>query len=350
MSAREQPTVGVIANPMSGRDVRRLLGRALQQTPEMKRNNVQRAVIGAVAGGARRVLLMRDVFRSAESAVESLRLHAQVSFLDLPLETSAADTARAGEALRKAGCAAVVVLGGDGTNRVLARAWRDVPVVPISTGTNNVFPRPIEATIAGAAAGLVACGAVALDEVAQPAKLIEAEFADGRRDLALVDAALLEGDHPGSVLHFDPLQLRHLVLTRAEPAAVGMSPIGGLLHPTFAHDDRGVEVRLTNPEGGGRQLLVPVSPGIYRHAHVSGSRELALGEPVRMTGPGVVAFDGDRQQRLEPGEPLELRVVRAGPRVLDEGLTLALAAQRGFFLDHSSWHDPSSKSGGFDCC
>ena len=350
MSVAGEPTVGLIANPMSGRDVRRLLGRALQQTPEIKRNTVQRAVIGAVAGGARRVLLMRDIFRSAESAVESLRLHAEIGFLDLPLETAASDTARAAEALRKLGCRAVVVLGGDGTNRVLAAAWRDAPVVPISTGTNNVFPKQIEATVAGAAAGLLACGAVTLSEVAQRSKVIEAEFADGRSDLALIDAALLEGDHPGSLLHFDPAQLRHLLLTRAEPATVGMSPIGGLLHPTYSEDERGVEVRCTSPRGAGRPLLVPVSPGIYRHAHVSESREVELGEVVRMTGPGVVAFDGDRQQRLEPGETLRLRVVRSGPHVVDERRALALAAERGFYLDHARWHDPSGEGGGFDCC
>lgn len=228
------PSVGLIANPMSGRDVRRFQGRALQQTPDMKRNQVQRAVIGAVAGGARRVLLMRDVFRSTEKAVQSLRLHADLEFLDIDIETGPADTLRAAEALRKADCGAVIVLGGDGTNRIVARTWRDAPLVPISTGTNNVFPRQLEATVAGAAAGLVASGAVSLDEVATAAKVIEATLPDGRRDLALVDAALLDGDHPGSLLHFDPGQLRHLVLTRAEPTAVGMSPVGGLLHPTGA--------------------------------------------------------------------------------------------------------------------
>ena len=349
--AERAPTVGLIANPMSGRDVRRFQGRALQQTPDMKRNQIQRAVIGAVAGGARRVLLLRDVFRSAENAIQNLRLHASLEFLDVAVETSPADTLRAAEALRKEGCGALVVLGGDGTNRIVARAWRDAPLVPISTGTNNVFPRQLEATVAGAAAGLVASGAVPLDEVATPAKVVLAEYADGRHDLALVDAALLEGDHPGSLLHFDPARLRHLLLTRAEPAAVGMSPVGGLLHPTGAADDHGVEVRLGEADGSGRPLLVPVSPGIYRHAHVTSSRRVDLGEEVVMTGPGVIAFDGDRQRRLEPGEPVRLRVVRDGPRVVDENLALRAAAERGVFLDHQHWHDPGgSASGGFDCC
>lgn len=346
-------TVGIIANPMSGRDARRLYGRALGQTPDMKRNTIQRAVIGAVAGGARRVILMRDLFRSAESAVENLRLHAEIEFLAMPLETKPTDTARAAALMREAGCGAVIVLGGDGTNRVIAGAWRDAPIVPISTGTNNVFPRHLEATVAGAAAGLVACGAVGLDEVARPAKIVEAEFEDGRSDLALVDAALLVGDHAGSLLHLDPSRLRHLVLTRAEPAAVGTSPIGGLLHPTGEDDERGVEVLCTPANDGGRPLLVPVSPGVYEIAHIGGSRRLALGEWTTMTGPGVVAFDGDRVRTLRPDEPARLRVVRGGPYVIDERRALTLAAERGFYLDHARWHDGGREpahDGGFDCC
>jgi len=188
-------TVGILANPMAGRDVRRLIGRALQQTPDMKRNQIQRAVVGAVAAGARRVLLMRDVFRAAESAIESLRLHADVALLDGPIETNAGDTRRNALALRDAGCGALIVLGGDGTNRQVALAWPDAPLIPLSTGTNNVFPEMLEATSAGAAAGLVAAGAVSIDEVSRRCKVVEVEYPNSETDLALVDVALLEGDH-----------------------------------------------------------------------------------------------------------------------------------------------------------
>ena len=37
-------------------------------------------------------------------------------------------------------------LGGDGTNRIIARTWPDVPLLPLSTGTNNVFPVTVDAT------------------------------------------------------------------------------------------------------------------------------------------------------------------------------------------------------------
>jgi len=333
---------------MAGRDVRRLLGRALQQTPEMKRNQIQRVVVGAVAAGARRVVLMRDCFRSSQSAIEGLRLHADVSVLDGPIETNASDTTTAVARLREIGCGALVVLGGDGTNRIVASTWRDAPIVPVSMGTNNVFPELVEATSAGAAAGCVASGTVPVDEATRPCKRIEVEFADGAGDLALVDLAVLDGDHPGSLLAFDPEQLRHLVLTRGEPAAVGTSPIGGLLEPVTRDDDCGVQVTCTAPGGGGQPLLVAVSPGLYRTAHVREARRLPLGQWTRLQGPGVVAFDGDRQRRLGRDESLRARVVRDGPRVIRVAATLAAAARRCAFSQRPPWHD--DVGGRFDCC
>jgi hypothetical protein len=334
----EAAAIGVIANPMSGRDVRRLVARASQQSPDSKRNQVQRAVIGAVAGGAGRVLLQRDCFRISEGAAETLRVDATIEFVDVDIETRPSDTARIASAMRKAGCRAIVVLGGDGTSRIIAKTWPDAPLVPISTGTNNAFPQMLEATTAGAAAGAVATGRISLDEVSQAAKVVQIEFANGQRDLALIDAALLADDHPGNLHNFLPEQIRQLVLTTADPMAIGVSPIGGLLHPSSREDDFGVEVRCTSADGGGRALLVPVSPGLFGNAFVTHARKLTFGEPVEMRGPGVIAFDGDRLRELAPGECVTLRVLRAGPRVIDVRRTLTLAAERGLFFDRH-WHD-----------
>ncbi len=46
-----------------------------------------------------------------------------------------------------------MVLGGDGTNRLVAKKIGNIPLVPISTGTNNAFPINIDPTVAGLAAG-----------------------------------------------------------------------------------------------------------------------------------------------------------------------------------------------------
>ncbi len=350
-ATRPSGSLGVIANPLSGRDVRRLAARASSQTPESKRSQIQRAAVGAAAAGVTRLLLAPDIFRVAQGAAEALHLeHLEVELLDLGRpQTKATDTVRATEAMREAGARSLVVLGGDGTNRAVVRAWPDAPLVSISTGTNNVFPQLVEATTAGAAAGLVASGRVPLDEVARAAKLVEVSFADGSRDFALVDLALLEGDHLGSMLPFDLTRLRHLVLARSEPTGVGMSPIGGLLHPSGFDDDHGVHVRCTAPGNGGTPLLAPISQGLYRTAQVTDARPIALGEEVAIHGPGVLAFDGDRERALAPGEEARARVVRTGPRMIDVAAALGFAARHGLY-ENRHWHDDRGEAGDFGCC
>jgi len=342
--------VGILANPMSGRDVRRLAARASTTTPEIKRDQVSRAAIGAAAGGAKRLYVIDEPFRISRNAVEHLDAGVEIVTLDVGGSLSAGDTRRATEQMREAGCGALVVLGGDGTNRVVAKTWRDAPLVPLSTGTNNVFPLHVEATGAGLAAGLVASGRLPLEEVSRRAKCVEVEIEGEPPDLALVDAALLVDDAVGNFMPFEPAKLRHLVLARAEPAAVGMSPIGGLLHPCGADEEAGVAVTCSAPGGEGRSLLAPVSPGLFRPVRVRGVRPLALGEAVTVEGPGVLAFDGDRERTLAAGQRAVLRVVREGPRVIDVAAALARAAREGILLDREHWHDALDEGARDGCC
>lgn len=332
-------SVGIIANPLAGRDVRRVAARAERSLPEEKRNRVARAVIGAVAAGADRVLVMDEPFRVSRSAVESLQIEAEIEVVEIGARLSARDTERAASRMRAAGCAALVVVGGDGTSRAVAKAWPDAPLIPLTAGTNNVFPFRVEPTIGGAVAGLIASGRLRLEEVAAPAKLIRVDVEDEPGDLALVDVVLLVDDFVGNLLPFDPTQVRQVVLARAEPAAVGTSALGGLLQPAGAEDDFGVFVDLAPGLADGQPLLLPVSPGLYRRFGVRSWRRLALGETVRARGPAVLAFDGDRERRLAAGQTAELRVVREGPRVIDVTRAMTQAAARGLFRAPGPWHD-----------
>ena len=135
-------------------------------------------------------------------------------------------------------------------------------------------------------------------------------------------------------------RMRELVLARAVPASVGNSPIGGMLHPCSARDDFGVLVECVGHGEGGRPLLSPISPGLFKPVHVKGSRTLALGEPVEVARPGVLAFDGDREYTLAPGQSVRLRIERAGPRVIRTGRVFSEAARLGLFLDRPAWRDP----------
>jgi predicted polyphosphate/ATP-dependent NAD kinase len=323
--------IGLIANPASGKDIRRLVAHASVFDNGEKRNILRRVILGAVAAGASEFLFMPDAQGLAERAADGLAAPACLIPAAVPGAASALDSIHAAAWMREAGCAVIVTLGGDGTNRAVALGWRDAPLIPISTGTNNVFPAMLEGTVAGAAAGLIASGAVALDHVAPQAKRIHVAIDGEADDLALIDAVLLDGAFTGARALWEPERLRLAVLTRAEPAAVGVAAIGGLLDPVAAPEDHGLRVEFGR---GGVVLRAPVAPGLYRCVEVARATRLALGEAITIAGPGMLALDGERERTLRRGRTATLRVLRDGPRVVDVRATLAVAARRGIFLAH----------------
>ena len=323
---------GVVANPASGKDVRRLVARASVFDNQEKQAIVERALIGAEAAGASAFAYLDDPNGIVASAVrENGRLCAKP--LDTTRTRTALDTITAARALKDAGCSVVITLGGDGTNRAFALGWPDAPLIPLSTGTNNVFPRLAEATLAGAAAGLIASGQLQLREVAAQQKAIEVTVADERPDLALIDAVLSRERFVGARALLQPEQLDTALLTRAEPAAVGITAIGGLLHPLPPDAEGGLLLRF-GP--GGERLRAPIAPGLYKTVEVAECRAVEADEVVAAQGPGVLAFDGERDRSLKPGQPIELKVERSGPWVVGIRQTLELAARKGLFTMRAS--------------
>jgi len=345
----EKRALGILINPVSGRDARRLFARASPSTHESKRNQVERIIVGAAAAGVEKIVLVHDAFRIADSAVEALGVDVEIQLEDIGSRCNASDTVSAVNLMRNANCGALAVLGGDGTSRIVARSWPDATILPLSTGTNNVFPLMLEATVAGAAAGLVAAGRVPRADASERAKVVRIEIDGEDDDLALIDAVKMVDDSTGNLLPFDPAQMRELVLSRALPHAVGMSPVGGLLEPCAAEDNFGVLVRCTGPSEGRHRLLAPISPGLYRSVEIAGHRRLPMGERVEIHGPGLIACDGDRERALAPGQRAWLRVERNGPYVIQPNRALAAGVHAGVYVDRGQWHDHRDGMG-LDCC
>lgn len=326
--------VGLVVNPASGKDIRRLVASASVFDNREKLSIVRRAVLGAIAAGIDRFVYMHDCHGIVSAAIEGIGEDAQFERLPSPVTDSALDTTRAAERMRELDVGCVITLGGDGTNRAFALGWRDPPLVAISTGTNNVFPQMVEGTIAGAAAGLVACGAVPLSEAAMQAKTVQVTVDGEKDDLALIDAVLLDEAFVGARAIWSPARLKTLVLARAEPAVVGMSAIGGLLHPVPDSAAAGLVVE-AGP--GGEVVTAPIAPGLYTEVQVRAFRQVGLGETVDVCGPGVLALDGERERRLKPGQVARTTIRRDGPRVVDVQLVMRLAAARGLF--RSAWSE-----------
>ena len=321
-------TVGLIANPAAGRDIRRLTAHASVVPNHEKAAIVRRVLHGLAATGVERVRYLADragIVAAAAAAVEADGVSPAIGLEPLPLHArgSAADSTEAARLLAAAGVGALVVLGGDGTNRAVAAACGQVPLVAVSTGTNNVFPTMVDGTVAGMAAGLVAGGAVDLERVSRRAKRIEVQ-ADGARDFALIDAAACLDPFVGSRAIWDPGRVQALVLTRAAPWAVGLSAIGGQLRPLDPDEPAGLYVQL----GPGPEILAAIAPGMVARVPVAAWRLLRLGEPLTLAGgTRTVALDGERELAVD-GD-VTVAVSATGPRVVDIRATLEAAVRHG---------------------
>ena len=304
-------------------------------THEAKRDVVARVASGAHAMGATDIFVTKEPFRIASLALQYLELDARVHVLAPPITNTAADTENAVRAYVAAGCNTIVSVGGDGTNRAIARTLLElrevgaaVNLIPLSTGTNNVFPVATEPTIAGMVAGLLA-GDKLDSALRQRSKLLHVEGTDARgapvSDVGLVDAVLLKNDYVGNLLPFDAERIDRILLTRAEPNAVGMSPIGGLLEVVGADLDEGLLVEM----GQGVEFSAPLSPGLFQRVSVRSVTRIPFDVPVAFHGPGVLALDGDRDHKLSAAGGLTVCIRRDGPYVVDLDVAMRWAVGRG---------------------
>jgi predicted polyphosphate/ATP-dependent NAD kinase len=327
--------VGVTANPLSGRDIRRLVTHASVFPMAEKANMIQRMLTAFGAVGVHRVLLSTDLGGISAAVLRAIGRHRDrdvvwpgVEFLDgQPIRQTAQDTVDAVRRMVAAGAKVVVCLGGDGTARVTAAAAGEVPILPVSTGTNNAFPVVREATIAGLAAGLLATGAVSADEVTSRAKMLHVRVG-GRVENALVDVAVSTERHVASRAVWDPATLTQLFCTFAEPEAIGLSSILGQLSPVARHDPHGIMAHLA--PGAPLQILAPIAPGLVAPVGVREIERLPAGVPHRVAAAaGVIAVDGERELTFEPGEQPEVLLRSDGPRCVDVPAVLAASARQG---------------------
>lgn len=333
--------VGIVANPASGRDIRRLVAGASVFGNADKAGIVLRVLAGLGAAGVRSALMM-PAFDGLSAALErQLRSHASaerhhdaaplpmLEVLSMPLTGTAADSVRAVELMRDAGASVIVVLGGDGTHRVVAKACGDVPLCALSTGTNNAFPEIREGTVAGLAAGLVATGRAG-DGALRRELALAVELGDGESDVALVDVILSAGPFTGARALWRGSGVSELFVACANPSAVGFSSIAGLLKPLPRAGGRGLHVRLTDDLAQAELVIrVPLAPGLLAPVGVAGFRTLELGEEVAAApGPGCVALDGEREIERRPGERVTVRLV-PGPLTIDVDAVMRHAARVG---------------------
>ena len=241
------------------------------------------------------------------------------------------DSIKAARLMNEAGADCIITVGGDGTNRVVARGCERVPILPISTGTNNAFPFMVEGTTAGLAAGIIAQGIVDHDKFVATTKKLDIIKNDDTIDLALIDAAVVNESFIGSKAIWDLSRVTEVFATHCHPSYIGMSSIGGSFHPISADDSEGLYIRT-----GKNSLKVnaAIAPGVIGEVGIEEHRVLSLNERVsiKVEKLGLIDLDGEREVEIHPQEKVEIELNQNGPRVVKIKETLEEAAKAGFFI------------------
>jgi predicted polyphosphate/ATP-dependent NAD kinase len=337
-STRSVMSVGIIANPASGKDIRRLTAHATTVDNQGKISIVRRVLVGLGAAGVRDVSIMPDTHGLGARALEGLHAAGtaipRVTLLAMRVTGQPEDSTQAAQLMAAQGCGCIIVLGGDGTARMVSKGCGAVPLLPISTGTNNVLPSFVEGTIAGLAAGIVAQGQVALETVAVRHKWLEV-FVDGiARDRALIDVAVLMGRFVGARAVWNVDDLRQIIVTRADPASIGISAIAGVVRPISPVEPVGLALDLAAQ--GTRRVLAAIGPGLFAQVGIVGMRVLQMDETYVLNEdrPLVLALDGEREVVLNAQDTAYLVLHADGPWIVDAQRVMAeMVAKRLFDCD-----------------
>ncbi len=329
------PSIGIVANPASGKDIRRLVSYATTIDNNEKINIVKRIVLAAQAMGIDEIMFMPDTFNIGYSAIEGLEgtLTANCRVLDIPLKASMEDSTRAAACMEQYGAGCIVVLGGDGTSRAVAKGITNVPIVPVSTGTNNVYPAMAEGTVVGMAAAIVATTKDYKTCCIQD-KRIEVSVNGVFNDIALIDAVVTEDLYPGAKAIWDISRIKHIVVSRCHPATIGFSAIAGCIH--VIEDTCDIGLALSFKEQGGlqcRRIIAPVAAGVISKLDISCVEKIPLNTKYSIIADEscMIALDGEREIKVRKDDKIDFIIKRNGPWRVKIRTALEKACNLGMF-------------------
>jgi predicted polyphosphate/ATP-dependent NAD kinase len=332
-----RPVIGIIANPVSARDIRRVVANAASLQIADRANIVLRVLAALAACGIERVLMMPDrggiaghVVRGIERS-QNLGEHRfpRICYLDMPVTGTVEDTRCAARLLRDAHVAAIVVLGGDGTHRAVVSQCSTIPIAGISTGTNNAFPEHREPTVTGLATALAVTGRVPGGIAFAANKMIRVAVGD-RTDIALVDAAFVTDGYAGARAVWRMHTLRELFVTFADPEVIGLAAIAGLIEPVSRRNSGGLLVRFASPRDAPFVVHAPIAPGLVETVGVEEWRRMPPDVPFAPTlTSGSIALDGEREWSFSERDAVSITLVDNAFRTVDVAATMRFSAVHG---------------------
>jgi hypothetical protein len=326
--------VGIIANPASGKDIRRLVAYGSVFDNNEKVNIVRRVILGLDSMGVKEIVFMPDYFGIGVRAMEDLDVSLTASFLDMQTENTQEDSTRAAEMMSDLGVACIVTLGGDGTNRVVAKTCADTLLLPISTGTNNVFPYMVEGTLAGLAAGVTTLNSEWRKDFSRQVPQLEIRRGSQLIDIALVDVVVSKPGFIASRALWDISNIQEIFLSRTQPGQIGFSSIGSHISELAGANGKGVHI-IIGP--GQQKVKAPIAPGLIPWVPVKAYRIFEPNEAIPLShAPAMIALDGEREWIEGKKSRVTIVFNPKGPWVVDIPRALQKATEERLFLTNNS--------------
>lgn len=345
-------TVGIIANPYSARDIRRVVADASGMQLAERANIILRVLAGLFARGVAQVVMMPDkaglfqyVLRGlTRSQNQGSARYPELIPLDMSVRGTAEDSQFAAAQMRARGVSAIVVLGGDGTHRAVVASCGSLPIAAISTGTNNAFAEIHEPTVTGIAVGLAVTGCVPEELAFCAHKRLDLSVDGGSAVIALVDIAFVTDLHVGARALWRTETFRELFVTFADPSVIGMSAIAGLLEPVSRREPFGLRLSFVPVKEAGASdaravLDAPIAPGLVEPI---GIKDWARLPPSQAVSPrlksGSIAFDGEREIAFREGQHVSITLQQDAFFSINVPACLHYAAKHGLMRKDQIGH------------
>lgn len=313
----ELKTIGFVVNPASGKDIRRLVAQGAVFGNREKINYVSRILRGlnGVLSFPVSVVYMPDPYELMEVVREEIQHsmnHLDFQACPMTVFGDEQDTLTfTGYAVDQKKVELLIVVGGDGTNRLVAKRSGKTPLFSVSAGTNNVFADSIEPTVLGMAAGLYLAGDAAGDGMVERQKILRIEKDGKTCDSALVDAVFLGTHDRGTRAVWDVSPIRLVAVTHTDPLKIGLSSLVGRVADIPSSGNRGAYVRLGQ---SGERLVVPIAPGLMQTVRINEFGYLEIGDRLPLPeGTGIIALDGEREVPVRQHERWSIVLDEEGP-------------------------------------
>ena len=329
--------IGIIINPMAGRDIRRIVADAEYITHYTKINFAKRFILGLDSVDSYEIYIMPDNYGISEEVVDSLRnkINSSIKYIDILVRGTVEDTIRTARIMREIGVNIIASFGGDGTLRAVFKGAGVIPIVGVPLGTNNVMSRTfLEPTVLGVVTGLALKNLDRINDFGIQLKILKLYMNKELRDTALIDIAFIPEGWIGARAIWDITNVKYIVFSKCEPTDIGLASIGGNIHPISFYDENGLFVEIEG-ENRAEGIRAIIAPGLIKKVRVR--NYVIFNKNVEIpSGRYAIAFDGERELVSQSNDRIEIQITRGGPILIDPLKVLAITLSKNDMLHNQA--------------